>query len=1325
MLASHPISRVVGLSTEDSPSSLARLECPALQNVEVDRGGVCRTRDGYERLSSTQVNDSSWRLRGAPYNATIYHDYYDAIVIPHRTEYNVSAGITQFMVAMTIDFQSSGVGTTVQQFQSGDTYVLSKGNSSSSANHPFRLFLDYSGGAIRWNASVYDGVSATLYTAQLSDAALTSTPVGTRRYVEVRILNFDSGTTMRLQLAVYNGSTGAQIGSTAETGIGSTWSLTSSSPWIIGAYPNSSGYPTIAATHEYLMAKVAELRVSKGSYSTSMDFDSTVYARELRPSEYSASTVVGYWKLNDGDYSRVYDSCDTAENTYYTGSLVGNHGVHWNIAPQWIRSDNTIQIDNGTNSSVTDGSRGVRCLHRTALLFNGMQGHVQARSGSVVALSTQDPLQNIFQVAPAADVGWTVELVLTLLTTRGATTYPDSVLYDSGPTATAAVNPIRIDVTSNQFRLWFHDTVTTNNVTITSHNVSDFAGEMITIVASRNNTTISFYVVGENKTTTPVTIVTANTGTTSASARNGPFVYIGRGVATTLDTTSDIPSTFSGNSMSGVFHEYRLWSEPRGIGQTSPMANRPVPQGARTKLAVYLIPDIGYGNQISNYGTSVNVTIPTITVGTNVYSQNSFLDTRMYPPQECGPIPSEGMVTPFLPVRVQGAIDFRNIVGERVARQLVYIAGSCLYTFDAKTSTVTARSGGIFKRDAMFSMENFDGNVYFTNGGRPKVWDGNEVRFAGIEAPIQRPYMATGDTSNAGGTLDDGSYLIGYRFVNTRSGYKSNISPLVQFTLSGGAGNASKLVGIHGLEVPHDPQVNAIEVFCTLEGSAARLYKIGITTDVTTGSFTFPTAITALTTTSTFVDITSSLEVPSFGATTTYGDIYINGAPPPSKCLGLLGSRMLYAATYDPGTVYFSRVDGGPQVEHVDVTPGLSGSVAIKTDAGDEVQAMSVLDSSMFVYLRDSRAELSQTGLDPTSTGGLDVPFQVEIRDNDVGTVSPYSVVAVTGSHAFFSETDIYVRSRSDYRIISSPASNPGVATQPRIGRTIRALDGDYMYLCVAMHRQARQQLWFAITEQGSTRNNAVLVYSYRERKWMRHLVPYIDMMLEVEMDGDRRVPIGFVNGYVCRMDDTGRTVDSYDATNTAGATTTVSSVSGTAVTLASNAWTAGDLRGRHVWFGASGSYTQYVIADNDKNGANDRVYLYATSVSDTNVASAKTAYIASIFPSIDIMVNPSSETKLKRFRELEIAADHEGMTNIELVAWFDYFKFDPPVSAATFAGRSIVFTSTSQQYAKADVLGLGRLGRYRLQAPAPGKGLNISEIVTSYEPAPGGRAYG
>ena len=202
----------------------------------------------------------------------------------------------------------------------------------------------------------------------------------------------------------------------------------------------------------------------------------------------------------------------TRQRTPITGSLVGNHGFHWNIAPQWIRSDNTIQIDNGTNSSVTDGTLGVRCLYRTALFVQRNAGAISRLGLARWSRSRRKTRCRTFS-----------RLLRGRCRVDGRTcSYAsDNARCDDVPGLGALrfrshgdgpVNPIRIDVTSNQFRLWFHDTVTTNNVTITSHNVSDFAGEMITIVASRNNTTISFYVIGENKTTTPVTIVTANTG---------------------------------------------------------------------------------------------------------------------------------------------------------------------------------------------------------------------------------------------------------------------------------------------------------------------------------------------------------------------------------------------------------------------------------------------------------------------------------------------------------------------------------------------------------------------------------------------------------------------------------------------------------------------------------------------------------------------------------------------------------------------------------------------------------------------------------------------
>lgn len=1297
-MENRKVSRLVGLSTEIDPTSLGRTECPTMRNVEIDRGGLVRTRDGIKRLHSTPYKDASWRLRGAPYNPTVFHEYYDAIVIPHDSRYSASS---QFCISIKLKFSRSPVDTYLSS--NGDTYVIAKGDTSAlNSSLPVRVFLDYSAGT-RWNAQFYDTGAGALVSVTVADTALDTTSDGVYRHVEV------VATGVALVLYIYDATSliGSATAAFQSINFGTR-------PWVIGSYVDTGGYPVIAATHNYLSAKVSDFLVEIGGVSTALI--SGAGPREFMPSEYSPSTVKGYWKFNDGDYTRVRDFCDTVENPLYTGTLKGNHGAHWNIAPQWIRKSNTITYGNGTtNAFVADGASGIPCINRFALMFNGLQGVAMGRAGSVEVTSSTDPLTNIFTQTPAANVGWTVEVVVTLLMERGATTYPDRTIYDSGFSAVTGINPIKIYTSGNNFYCQFRDTAAVRT-TPALGTVSDFAGEMITIVASRNNTTITFYVVGSvSSRLISTTVASPNTGFVTTGPDDGPFVFFGRSAATSKDGQSDDPITWDARSMFGVFHEYRLYSVPRTQGEIAATANRDVPVSARSKLAVYLKADAGEGNELSNYGTSVTVTIPTISVGTQVYQQVNYIDTRLIPTQESGPVPDEGLVIPFQSARVRGAIDFRNIIGESTARQLVFVAGCSIYTFDFSTNTLTHRSGGVFKRDEMASMVVFDETVYIADGTRPKAWDGAGLRFAGIKPPLERPYLATGDLSLVGGSLNDGDYLIAYRFANTRTGVKSNISPLRKWTASGG--NASRLIAVHGLEIPQDPQVNAIEIFTTLEGDATRLYKVAVVTDLTTGSHTFTTPISALLATTSPVDVTVSLAVPNFGATTDLGDLYKFGAPPDSTVVAVNGSRLNYAATNEPGVIYFSRIDGGVQVEHIDLTPGVSGSIAVKTDAGDRINAMAPLDDSIFVYLRDSRAEVSASGLDSSVTGGLDLPYQIAIRDNDIGTVSPWSVVAVTGAHAFLSESDIYVRSRQDYRVISSPPEDVTNPTRPKIGRSIRELDGDYLYRAVAMHRQSRQQIWFAVTEAGSTRNNAILIYSYRDKKWVRYTMPNIDFMLEVETDGDRRVPIGFVNGFVCQIDETAVTIDGYlTGVMTAGVSTTVATAAAGYITVGVTL-TASAHRGTTAWVGTGGTWTQHIISDNSA----DTIYFENSSVVLTV---GHTVHLGSIFPSFDIMVIPGSENDLKRYRVFGASATHDGMTEFNLSAWFDRFERSPAMANAVIADR-VVTLSATQQFVATDFLGFGRICRLRLEAPKPGKSLNISEIGVEYEPIREGRFHG
>ena len=82
------LAQSVGFSSEFQPSSLHRSELPNAQNCHFDQGGLCVTRDAYKRLSTEAVKDASWRLRGAPYDKDLYHEYRDSFFIPHHSKFD-------------------------------------------------------------------------------------------------------------------------------------------------------------------------------------------------------------------------------------------------------------------------------------------------------------------------------------------------------------------------------------------------------------------------------------------------------------------------------------------------------------------------------------------------------------------------------------------------------------------------------------------------------------------------------------------------------------------------------------------------------------------------------------------------------------------------------------------------------------------------------------------------------------------------------------------------------------------------------------------------------------------------------------------------------------------------------------------------------------------------------------------------------------------------------------------------------------------------------------------------------------------------------------
>ena len=232
-----------------------------------------------------------------------------------------------------------------------------------------------------------------------------------------------------------------------------------------------------------------------------------------------------------------------------------------------------------------------------------------------------------------------------------------------------------------------------------------------------------------------------------------------------------------------------------------------------------------------NSGTAAALTPTPITIGATTVKTNHTIFTRFFPADDTGPLPDAGMVKTFKPTKVRGAVDFRRIRDGKTSRQLMFVTGSTLYSFNLSDSTLTAQYGGLFKNDRPVDMVVFNDVLYFADGGNVLAWDGSEVRNAGIKAPVMRPSVTFATT---GGTIDSGTYLLAYRFVNSDAGLRSNMSPLNSFTIGGN--DLGTITKIHGIQVPTDPQVNAIEIFCTAEGDASAMYRLAVIEDVTFSS---------------------------------------------------------------------------------------------------------------------------------------------------------------------------------------------------------------------------------------------------------------------------------------------------------------------------------------------------------------------------------------------------------------------------------------------------------------------------------------------------------
>lgn len=136
----------------------------------------------------------------------------------------------------------------------------------------------------------------------------------------------------------------------------------------------------------------------------------------------------------------------------------------------------------------------------------------------------------------------------------------------------------------------------------------------------------------------------------------------------------------------------------------------------------------------------------------------------------------------------------------------------------------TIKSGLNTTNQSMFASAN--GLIYSTNNFDPvQVWDG--VDTAMRDAGITGPAAVIGAPGAAAGGFDNGDHSIRYRYKNSRTGFVSNPSPALTYTVAGGNGLLTFTIGIGQDIIPStDAKVDTIVVEATPVGSAVH-YQVG------------------------------------------------------------------------------------------------------------------------------------------------------------------------------------------------------------------------------------------------------------------------------------------------------------------------------------------------------------------------------------------------------------------------------------------------------------------------------------------------------------------
>jgi len=247
------------------------------------------------------------------------------------------------------------------------------------------------------------------------------------------------------------------------------------------------------------------------------------------------------------------------------------------------------------------------------------------------------------------------------------------------------------------------------------------------------------------------------------------------------------------------------------------------------------------------------------------------------------------------------------------------------------------------------------------------------------------------------------------------------------------------------------------------------------------------------------------------GATLT-----VNLAGTPNVRVVAVYNERLYGITGDSETLYWSSLGNG---DTLGVVASAGGIANIRTFGNQRLTGLLPLGGSLLLFHVDGISRFTGVGID-------DINIEAGTRgvSQDVGTIAPFSIVAVENTGYVATERGIYQVSESGVQDISA-----------KIAPVFVDLTDEDLAGIRAVHQRHRREVWFFLPGKG------IYAYQYRLNAWSGpwgdgFLAPEVLCLAEVpDSEGRSVVLAGDADGHVRQCDFAGVYLDNVDSDGTGG----------------------------------------------------------------------------------------------------------------------------------------------------------------------------------------------